>query len=317
MNYLFVMLVGQAAFAGNVLTAGSSYPVKKELTSPAPAVTSPKSFYVDMVMDFQSFDAGNPSAPPVMSTRTEQLMKFKKLPVLDAKDPAFPKDGFNDRMEFTFEKLITLSRVVVPGMKSPFETRADLGTILSDKPLLVRGDGRAPRRIDNLDSVKNAALAQTKDMAARTTLSTVLREDLMLKATTIAGPESSCLGGLVGKKPGDKWKFSAEEQGVAISFDCTFEGWSEALAKKIAVLKVHSNKQRVQRQMPNGTPGMAETEGDGEIYFEPTAPEILQQTDTKILVEPAADAVLRMKARGESVPRNRSTMQLRNHVFPL
>jgi hypothetical protein len=252
-----------------------------------------------------------------MGTRTEQLMKFKKLPPLDAKDPAFPKDGFNDRMAFTFEKLVTLSRVTVPGMKSPFETRADLGAILSDKPLSVRGDGKASRKIDNLEAVKNAALAQTKDMVARTTLSTVLREDLMLKATTSAGPESSCLGSLAGKKPGDKWKFSAEEQGVPISFDCSFEGWSEAIGKRIVVVKVHSNKHRVQRQMPNGTPGMAETESDGVIYFEPTAPETLQQTDTKILVEPADDAVLRMKARGESVPRNRSTMQLLNHVYPI
>ena len=78
-----------------------------------------------------------------------------------------------------------------------------------------------------------------------------------------------------------------------------------------------AKKQRQARAQPNGVQGMAETEGSGMVYFEPDSQEALMRMETKISVEPMEDEIRKLKAKGASIPRNRSTVKLSNHLYPL
>ncbi|MGZ3653171.1 MAG: hypothetical protein ACXVB9_19300 [Bdellovibrionota bacterium] len=318
MNSVLFFILCQSAVAGNILSPGSYYPVKKEIKEAAPAMKPLESFYFEMQMDFDSFDGNSMGGKSIMSTHTDQLVKTKKLPKLAATDPLFSKDGLNDRTELTFERLVNSTKVPVPGLPAPFETKADVGVILASRPLILRGDGKgAPKKIDNLPQVKAESLASAKDPISRTTLSLILDEKRLLGVGAAAAQDTSCLSKLSGKKPGDKWKFTLQADGVSLDYDCQFEGWSEAQGKKIAVVKIKQNKQRTVRQQPNGTPGVAETDGEGEIDLDPATQESLLKMNTRINVEPAEEELNRLTAHGQAVPRNRSVMTNWNHIYPL
>jgi hypothetical protein len=309
--------VSSPAHAAALLRPGAAYKVQKELKDAGPAPKPLASFYSELELDFESYDPNDSSGTPLLSTHSDQLMKLKRLPKLDPKDPAFPKDGLNDRLELTFVRLVNTSKVRVPGLRQPFETKSDLGALLAAHPLVIRGDGKAARKVDNLDQIRDEALAKAPDPATRTSVRTLLSENLLLRAGGAAGQDTSCLGSFARKKPGEKWSFSREEQGVAFHYDCDFRGWAEEGGKKIAVIDVRSPKQRTRRPQPNGVPGMAETEGEGTIYFEPSTQESLLRMETRITVEPTDEEIGRLKARGETIPRNRSVMKNWNHLYAL
>lgn len=306
-----MLLFPLVAFAA-VLSPDAHYAVKKDLTSAAPAPAASENFYTAMVMDFESVDPSDPGTP-LMSTHTDQLTKVRKLPKLTGKE--VPKDGFVDRTEVTFERLENSSKVRVPGLKQPFETRGDLGAVLSAHPLVIRGDGKSGKVVDDLARIRAEALARVKDPTSAASLKILLNEDTLLRTGSALGKDGSCLGQLGGKKPGDAWAVEREEQGVKMKFECRFEGWAENAGKKIAVLNVRSGKQRVTRPQPNGVPGVAETESDGVIYFEAESKESVSRLDTKIRVEPADEERKRLEAKGQTVPRNESRMKIVTHVY--
>lgn len=293
------------AFAGNVLSPGSTYPVKNELKEAGPAVKFPASYYAEMQVDFESYDALDP-ATMLMGTHTDQLLKTRRL----------PKGSDGVRTELTYQRMTSTSKVHVPGLPQLFETRVDLGTVLASRPIILVGDEAGPKKAENLADVRASALQQVKDAPSRTTLNMVLTDDLMLKAGS-AVQDFGCLAELAGKKPGEKWKFSRAEQGITLAYDCTFEGWSETMQKRVAVVRVHSGKLRTPRQLPDGKAGMAEMDSDGIIFLEPLAPESLTTMENHILVEPTEEEIARLKAVGRTVPRNRSLMRNWNHLYPL
>jgi len=301
--------------AAPLLDPMAAFPVKVELKDAGPSVKAPESFYSEMDMDFQSFDPNDSSGLPLMGNHTGQLVKIKKLP--KDTDKQAEKDGLAERLELTYERLTSSTSVVIPGMKQPFETKSDLGVFLMNKPLVIRGDGKTAKKVEGLEQVRAQAAAQVKEPMARNTLMTMLKEDLLLKTGAAVGQNSSCLGSLEKKKPGDTWKFSHEEQGVKLEYDCTFEGWAEAKGKKLAVIKVVSGKQRTVRTQPNGMPGVAETEGTGTVYFEPETQESLLRMETKINVEPGDEEIARLKAKGATIPRNKSLMKMWNHLYAI
>jgi hypothetical protein len=296
----------------------SEVTVKKEIKDAAPDFKMSPSYYSELEMDFESSQETKGSFQPVMSTHTEQLTKMKVLPPLDPKDPAYSKDGANERKELTFEKLINASSVIVPGLKQPFESKADLGSILSSKPLVLRGDGKTVKKVERLAEVKAEALAQAKDPLSRNTINIVMSEDILLKSgDNLSGKDSSCLSALGKKKPGDSWKFTQEEQGVKLNYTCTFEGWGELSGKKVIVVGVKSDKQRVRRQQPNGVPAIAEMSGEGKILFLPEGPEALMRMKTDIDVEPTEEEIARLKASKGEISRNKSKMKHTSFLYPL
>lgn len=304
------------AHAAPLLSAKETYAVNKELKDPAPSPKPLESVYSDMELDFQSFDPNEKSGQPLMENHTSQLMKMKKLPK-DPKDKKAEKDGLQEKLELTFERLITSSSVMVPGLKQPHRTKSDLGAFLANKPLVIRGDGKTAKRVDGLEEVRAKALSEVKDPIARSTLLQILSENILLKTGTAMSQSSSCLEALGKKKVGDTWKFSREEQGAKIDYECRFEGWAEAKDKRIAVVHVEAGKQRQIRSQPNGVPGVAETEGSGTVYFEPDTRESLLQMETRILAEPTQEEIHRLQAKGSTVPRNRSVLKIWNHLYPL
>ena len=311
------LLLAPFAYATPVLKNGETYAAKKELTGAAPAAKALESFYSEMEMNFESYDPNEPGVLPLMSTHTDQRVKNQQLPKLDPKDPAAPKDGFHERVELTFERLINSSKVRIPGMKQLFETKSDLGAALGSSPFVIRGDGKGNKKVDNLDRIRADVLAKLSDPIARTTVNTLLSESILLKAGTAPGQDSSCLSGLAQKKPGAKWKFSREEQGIKFDYDCDFQGWAEVSGKKVAVVQVRAGKQRTLRPQPNGVPGMAETEGEGVVYWEPESQESLLRMETRITVEPAEEELKQLKTKGAPIPRNRSVLRHWNHIYGL
>ncbi len=298
--------------ASPLLDPKAEYVVKKELKGTGPAIVAPDPAHSEMEIDYQSFDPNDSSGIPLMSNHTSQLIKLKKLPKEEAKSP---KSELDERIELTFERLATTSRVVVPGMNQPFETKSDLGIFLMNKPLIFHGDGKVAKKIEGLEQVRGQAQQEVKDPVARNTLLTLLKEDILLKTGTAANLRFSCLDGLAKKKAGEKWKFSGEAQGVKIEYECVFEGWAEAKGKKLAVIGVYSGKQKQLRAQPNGTPGMTETESSGMVYFEPVGLESAARMETLISVEPTEEEKGRLKAKGKVIPRSRSVLKIWNHLY--
>jgi hypothetical protein len=304
------------AHAGPALSPTGIYAVKKEIKDAGKDAGTPESFYSSAEIDFESRDPNDTSGQPLAATHTDQLTKLKKLPKLDPKDPAAPKDGYLDRMEMTFERLVNVTRAQIPGMARPFEARADAGALLSGKPLILRGDGKTPKKIDNLGAVKSGAMAKASDPMTRNTLNLLLDENRLLPmGASGASSGGTCLDGIAGKKPGEKWGYSHEEQGAKLDFSCAFEGWAEEGGHKIEVIKLHSPKTKTVRTQPNGVPGMVETESDGVIYADPASHEMVSRADTTINAEPMPEELERLKARGQAVPRNRSTVKTVTHVY--
>jgi hypothetical protein len=133
----------------------------------------------------------------------------------------------------------------------------------------------------------------------------------------LSGKDSSCLSALGKKKPGDSRKFTQEEQGVKLNYTCTFEGWGELSGKKVIVVGVKSDKQRVRRQQPNGVPAIAEMSGEGKILFLPEGPEALMRMKTDIDVEPTEEEIARLKASKGEISRNKSKMKHTSFLYPL
>ncbi len=313
---LAVLATHTSVYAEPLFNPHDKFTLNKDWKSPGPKVKAPENVTVAMEMDFQSFDPNDKSGEPLMENHTNQVMKMRKLP-RDPKDTQAIKDGVPEKLELTFDQLVTSSSVVVPGMKKPFKTRNDLGTFLAGKPLVIRGDGKTAKRIDGLQALRDQAAQEVKDPVSRSTILQVLSENILLKTGTAVSQNSSCLEQLEKKKVGDKWGFSREEQGAKIEYGCEFEGWAEAKGKKVAVLKIESGKQRQTRLQPNGVPGVTETEGNGTVYFEPETQESLLRMETRIYAEPTQAEIDRLKAKGATVPRNRSVMKLWNHLYPL
>jgi len=314
---LFLAFVGfSPAQAAPLLDPAVTYSVKKEIKVSAPSPRQLDNLYGEMKMDFQSFDPNDKSGQPLLSNQTEQLVKMRKLPV-DPKNTQAKKDGLDHQMELTFEKLVTISTVKVDGLPKPFVTRSDLGIFLMNKPILVLGDGKISKKVVGLEEIRQKAMQEVKDPISRSTLLGLMKEEILLKTGTTTEHDSSCLGGLAKKNPGEKWNFAREEQGVKMDYACEFEGWGEAKGKKIAVIKVVSKKQRQRRQQPSGVPAMAETEGSGAVYFEPESGETMMKMETIIAVEPMEEELRRLKAKGQTVPRNRSKMLHWNRIYPI
>lgn len=311
----FVLSFAVPVMAAATLSPTGTYSVKKELKGTGVAPKPLESFYDALDIDFESYDPNDGSGQPLMGSHTDQLMKLKKLPKLDPKDPAAPQDGYLDRTELTYERLVSTSKVRVPGLARPFETRSDVGALLSSKPLVIRADGKGGKKVDNLDQIRMDALAKAPDPGTRTTINTLLSESMLLRTSSTVGGDSTCLSKFAGKSIGAKWSFSREEQGVKLDYDCTFEGWSETGGKKLAVIRMHSPRTRTTRTQPNGMPGVAETESDGVVYFEPAGQETLLRMTTNISVEPAEEELNRLKARGQTIPRNKSVMTMVNHLY--
>jgi hypothetical protein len=307
---LLGLLLPAFALSAPTLSPSETYPVKKELRDAAAKAPKVLDLYYSAIeIDVQSYDPADTSGQPLMSTHTEQLVKTKKLP----KDAAKKADG--DRLEMTFEKMINESKVRIAGLKKPFETKSDFGTILSGRPFLIRYDANGDGHVENLDQIRAEALPKATDPMMRTGLSTLLNEKLLLKAGEATGQDSSCLGKLGGKKPGAKWSFSREDTGAKLNFDCTFEGWAENAGAKVAVVKIQCPKQRNARPQPNGVLGMVETEGSGTLYFDPAHDETVMRMESTSTAEPMADEIEKLKARGAVIPRNRTVIKTWNHLY--
>jgi hypothetical protein len=308
-----LLLLVSSAQAAPLFDFGQKLSVSKELKNTGVAPKLLEDSYSEMKMDFQSFDVNDKSGKPLLSNQTEQRMKMKKVP----DDPAAPKTGPGSKLELTFEKLVTTSTVTVAGMPKPFVTKNDLGAFLTSRPLTVTTDDKGARKVEGLAEIRAKASQEVKDPIARSTLLGLLNEDILLKAGAAVSSDSSCLGAFAGKKPGEKWAFAREEQGVKLEYECEFEGWANVKGKKAALIKITSKKNRVKRQQPNGVPGMAETEGQGTLYVEPGSGESLLRMETSIFVEPTEEEIRRMQARGETVPRNRSKLVHSSRIYPL
>ncbi len=314
---LLALLFPAFAHSAPILDMNGSYPVKKELGGAGVAPKSIENSYSETKIDFQSFDLNDTSGKPLLSSQTEQLVKMRTLPK-DPKDQQAIKDGLDHRVELTFEKLLTVSAVKVAGLPKPFETRNDLGIFLKNKPLVVKGDGKTGKKVEGLAEIRAKMNAEVRDPIAQSTLSGLMKEEILLKTGAPgAAQDSSCLGGLARKNPGAKWGFSREEQGAKLEYECQFEGWTEVRGKKVAVIKVQSKKARTQRTQPNGVPGMTETESSGSVYFVPDTQESMMKMETSIFAEPMEAEIQRLKAKGEPVPRNRTRMWHWSRIYPI
>ncbi|HEY8278070.1 MAG TPA: hypothetical protein VIH99_00510, partial [Bdellovibrionota bacterium] len=209
------------------------------------------------------------------------------------------------------------TEVAVPGMDKPFTTRSDLGVFFSNKPLVIVGDGKVAKRVEGIEKIRAQVSQEVNDQISRTTALSLLNESLLLKTSSALGQDISCLSAFEKKKPGEKWKFSREEQGAKLDYECQFEGWAELGAKKAAVIRIRSGKQKTVRVQPNGVPGVAETEGLGTFYFEPETQESLMHMETKILVLPTEEEQRSLKRKNLPVPGNRSLMKHWTHVYAL
>ena len=315
MRFLLLFLLPCLSFASPLLDPSSTYTVKKELKGAGVAPKAIENAYSETNIDFQSFDLNDTSGKPLLSSKTEQLVKMKTLPK-DPKDTQAIKDGLDHRVEITFEKLLTVSSVKVAGLPKPFETRSDLGAFLMNKPIVVKGDGKTGKRVEGLEAIR-AKMGEVRDPIAQQTLSGLLKEEILLKTGTAGAQDASCLGSLGGKNPGAKWTFFREEQGARLDYECEFEGWAEVKGKKVAVIKVQSKKARQQRTQPNGVPGMTETESSGTVYFEPENQESMMKMETTILAEPLESEIKSLEAKGKQVPRNRTRMWHTSRLYPL
>ena len=308
---LFSVSGNAAAF----LSANPAYNINSQLQETGSQPKTLDAYYSELEMDFTSFDPDDSSGQPLILTHSEQRMKFARLPEWKPTAPDFPKDGLTDRVEITFERLVNTSRVRVPGLQQPFETKSDLGALLRTRPLLIRGDGKSSKKIENLEKVRAEILSEVRDPVSRTAVMALLNEGILLKIGASTGEGMSCLGSFQGKKIGEKWKFQVEQQGVKLDYACEFQGWAEEKGKRIAVIKVNSPKQKAVRIQPNGVPGVAETESEGMVYFEPSSQESLMRMSTQITAEPTEEEIARLKAKGQTIPRNRSELKHFSRIY--
>lgn len=315
------------ALAAAALDPGGTYVVKKELKGAGTAPEAIAHARAEMKSELESYDLTEGKPVLLLVNKTEQLMALRTLPKSDpkkngaqggAKESAQPpaEPGLEHALELTFEALKSSSEVHISGMPRPFVTKTDLGAVLSKTPLVIRGDGKTAKKVEGLAAARAAALAQVKDPVGRNTVNGLFDEAVLLR-TSSATSTGGCLAAFGKKAPGERWEFSVTEQGATLSYDCEFEGWAEASGKKIAVVKITLRKNRQVRQQPSGVPGIAETSGQGRLYFLPATNESLQKMETEILVEPTEVEISKLKARGEKVPRNRTRMRHWNRLFPI
>lgn len=303
--------------AAPLLDPGATYAVKKERKEMGSVQKVIENAYAEMKSDLESFDLSDGKARLLLANKTEQLFSLKTLP----QDPKAgtkdgPKDGLSHALELKFEKLKSMSEVYLGGMAKPFSTGIDLGSVLAQTPLVIRGDGKTAKKVEGLEAARTKALSQVTNQAARNTVLGLLDESVLLR-TSSATSTGGCLGGFEKRSVGDKWEFSLTEQGTKLEYDCAFEGWAEAKGKKVAVVAITLRKSRQVRQQPNGVPGMAETSGQGKLYFVPDTQESLMRMETEILTEPMEDEIRSLKARGQPVPRNRTLMKHWNRLYPI
>lgn len=313
MNLFLFLVFANPGWASSSLSDSAGYAVKKELHAVAPDFRLPESFAFEQKIDLDSVDPDDAGSPSLYGTHTEQLTKVKKLPKLDPKDA--PKDGYLDRSELSYERFFMTSQVRVPGLARPFETRVDLSPLLATKTLVIRGDGKAAKVVDNLGEARADLMQKAGDAGARMAVGKLLDENELLRMAGKGGESGGCQSQLTGKKPGDKWQYTYSEGGLGLDTDCTFGGWSEADGKKVAVIKVHSPKRKATKLQPNGVPGVVETEIDGSLVLEPVGRESLQKMVTVSTAEPTEDEVSRLKAKGQKVPRNRTTLSMVIRIY--
>lgn len=309
--FLALALLPAYAFPAPILDPSSTYAVKKELTGTGSAQKPLEHYKSEMKSNLESYDLTSGRSQLLLTNRTEQLFSLRTLP-RDPKNPG--PEGLDHAVELTFEKLRSSSEVYINNMPKPFVTDVDLGSVLAKTPLTLRGDGKTQKKVEGLAAAREAALGQVKGQIARNTITGLLDESVLLRTSSSAAT-GGCLGGLDGKKIGDKWDFTLNDQGARLEYACEFKGWAESGGQKIAVIAVTLKKSRQTRQQPNGTEGIAETSGSGHVYFVPGTQESLMNLDTEVMAEPMSGEIERFKARGEKVPRNKTIMKMWSRLY--
>jgi len=315
-SLLVLSFILSAAQAAPFLNPEHNYSVIKDKKDPGVAPKALENSYNETKIDFQSFDLSDTSGRPIITSKTDQLVKMRTLS-RDPRDLQAIKNGLDFRTEIVFERLLTTSSVRIQGLAAPFETRQDLGVFLMNNPIVVRGDGTVAKKVEGLEVIRAKSAHEVKDQISRSTIAGLLKEEILLRTMPKDGHSTSCLGTFEKKIPGAKWKFIREEQGIRFEYECEFEGWAEVKGKRVAVLKMQSKPVRVRRIQPNGVPGMTETMSSGSLYFEPESQEIMMKVETSVLAEPMEEEIERLKAKGKEPPRNRTRMWHTTRIYAL
>lgn len=265
-----LLLPALAFSAAPLLERGASYSVKAERKEAAIAPKVLKEKRVETRIELQTY-RGEEKEPNVRSD-TNQLLRVKGL------EP-------EGRMEVEFEKFDITSRIPLPGMSKPFETRQDLGIHLLGKPFILRWQAGEVVGVEGLEKVRARLSAEVKDPISKHTLMQIISEDMIKKSLGNIAINEPCLTDLPKKKPDEKWKVTKTEGANKLNYDCTFEGWAEAKGKKVMVVSYAIPSQKSVNSGPAGTQ-TNQVSGKGRVILEPESGEaLLSSTNTFVMEE--------------------------------
>jgi hypothetical protein len=284
------------AYGAPVLDRNASYPVKAEEKAAAPDFRALNDVWVD----------SHAETSGTADTRTVQRIRLQ---------PLEPKSE-GERTGVEYQRFDLFSRISLPGMAKPFESRQDLGTYLLGNPFQVRWKDGEVAGIDGLDGFRARLSSQVKDPVAKFSLLQVFTEDMLKKSVPGLLQPSFCLKSLSGKTPGAKWQDSHGQGEVRAVYECSFEGWAEARGKRVAVIGFRMQKRKTPVVQPNGQRQLVETEGSGKITWEPRSQETLVFTEMNVVVEPPPDEVSRLERAKRPVPRTATRTKSWSHHYP-
>ena len=279
-----------------------------------PAVTDAKtkavapkaldSWIVDNKLIYESFAKGDTSSP-TMSNETDQRVRVTKQP---------EKDGVT-HTELLYQKVLSVSRVKLPGALKPFENRQDLGSYLFDKPLILKRKGKGEATLENIDSVRANVEKSVRDPIARQGLKAILSDEALKGMTETATSGHGCSEGIAGKASGEKWEITREVAGAKFTFRCEFAGWAEVGGQKVEVVKFVMPKTKNSRTQPNGAVGVVETSGAGTLWVSPNSGELAISQTNEVAAEPSAAEIAERKKKGLDVPAGTGALRSTTHFY--
>jgi hypothetical protein len=304
---LLTLFLLTGSWAASFLDPTANYPVEKsaDVAVSAKALVDQRS---ETRISYESFSSKERIGVPMMTSETTQTIELRKK---ESKDPKV------QRMAMEFQQYRVVSRMQIPGAKKPFITDQDFGSVLANRPILVKREAGKPDEFENVEAIKRAAESSTGDLTMRKGLAALLTGEPLKAAVSSVGEQHLCVEKSAGKKPGDKWEISRKVDGTTLPFTCEFAGWSEASEKKIMVYRFTMPKQKVSRAQPNGVVGETETETKGTVYLEPVSGEASVSTETDVFAHPGEKETAEFIRLKKDIPVNRTIVRTWNHTTPI